>query len=571
VQKLHLVGFTTDQDGLILSARRGARSGGYTLVLDDALATAVEELRGRQDEVDEQGPRGRDRAESRLPVSEIQARLRRGRSLKDVAKDAGMDLEWVERFAAPVFSEQAQVISRVRNTPLRRPRLGPSGLRIGDAVRRNLVERGVVMSPDEFNAAWTTHQRADGRWIVRFSFHYRGGNKTLRFDVVEPNGEPVAADALTNQLAYVTPPPKRPTPRPKPVKSDADGEPPTAKRAVVSVGFRPDPPAKAVSRPAKERERAAKEMNRAAARRAVEGERAAARKARERSRLLAQREREAHAEEQRRQREQAARVREAAVAARIAAVEQAERDAAAADAAAARQAEREAARRAAREKAKARGPAGSSKRSSGAARSSAGSAKSSAARKAAPAKAAAAQKPPAHKAPPVRTPPTRTSAAKTPPAKAAEAAKERRPSAPPRPDARVHAAPPPSATRRRDEPTARVTRVEPRSQERRAPEARAPEAPEPRRTRRDVEAGARAGPGLSGAAVDVYGPEATRALFRAGLVEQARAGSAGGGSTRAGASRPEPKAKDEPTDNGSVAAPRKRPPGARRTRPLRAN
>jgi hypothetical protein len=49
VQKLHLVGFTTDQTGLILSARRGARSGGYTLALDDALAQAVEELRGRRE------------------------------------------------------------------------------------------------------------------------------------------------------------------------------------------------------------------------------------------------------------------------------------------------------------------------------------------------------------------------------------------------------------------------------------------------------------------------------------------------------------------------------------------
>jgi hypothetical protein len=585
VQKLHLVGFTTDQDGLILSARRGARSGGYTLVLDDALATAVEELRARQDEADEPGARG-DRAESRLPVSEIQARLRRGRSLKDVAKDAGMELDWVERFAAPVFAEQAQVISRVRNTPLRRPRLGPSGLRIGDAVRRNLVERGVVMSPDEFNAAWTTHQRADGRWIVRFSFHYRGSNKTLRFDVVEPNGEPVAADALTNQLAYVTPPPKRPTPKPKPVKGDAEGEPPTAKRAVVSVGFRPDPPAKAVSRPAKERERAAKEMNKAAARRAIEGERAAAKKARERSRLLAQREREARVEEQRRQREQAARVREAAVAARIAAVEQAERDAAAAKAAAARQAERqaerEAARRAARLKVKARGTASPSKSST--AKSSAGSSKSTSARKTAPAKAATTQKASAQKAAaqraaarttPARTTPARTNPAvgtsptRAPVAKAGEPVKAARSSAPPRPDARVHAAPPPSATRRRDEPTAPVPRVEARDAERRAPAARAPEPQPQRRTRRDVEADARAEPrpGLSGAAVDVYGPEATRALFRAGLVEQARAGSTSGGSSRAVPKAAEP----DSTENGSVAAPRKRPPGARRTRPLRAN
>ena len=48
VQKLHLVGFTTDHEGLILSTRRGARSGSYRVVVDEELATAVEEARARQ-------------------------------------------------------------------------------------------------------------------------------------------------------------------------------------------------------------------------------------------------------------------------------------------------------------------------------------------------------------------------------------------------------------------------------------------------------------------------------------------------------------------------------------------
>ena len=65
--------------------------------------------------------RGADRVESRLPIGEIQTRLRRGRSLKDVAKDAGVEQEWVERFAAPVFAEQAEVISRVQGTFYKRP------------------------------------------------------------------------------------------------------------------------------------------------------------------------------------------------------------------------------------------------------------------------------------------------------------------------------------------------------------------------------------------------------------------------------------------------------------------
>ncbi|MDP1819333.1 MAG: septation protein SepH [Acidimicrobiales bacterium] len=588
MQKLHLVGFTTDQDGLILSARRGARSGGYTLVLDDALAEAVDALRARQEDTDVAGPRsGRaDRVESRLPVSEIQVRLRRGRSLKDVAKDAGVEPEWVERFAAPVFAEQAQVIARVRSTFLRRPRLGPSGMRIGDAVRRNLVERGVIMSPAEFDAAWTTQQRADGRWVVRFSFHYRGSNRTLRFDVAEPNGEPVAADSLTGQLAYVTPPPKRPTPRPKAVKPEDDGEAPTAKRAVVSVGFRAEAPPKAVSRPAKERERAAKQMTKAAARRAIEGERGAARKARERSRMLAQREREARADEQRRQREQAARVREAAIAARIAAAEQAEREKAEARAVAARQAERDAARRIARSKAKSAPPktGGSSK---GPARK-ASAARSAPAGKATPARPSARPRPervdPQRASAPSRPRTVATSSGPAPrPSAPASSSAPPRPSGPPRPDARVDAVPPP-ATRRAERRASEVPAAAPRPEARPPHAAREPEPPAPRRRRveppvepRHAEGAAapQERSGLSGAAVDVYGPEATRALFRAGLVEQAGDGGDGSGGSRKRAAegpitQPVPAVRAERAAGENGSGPRQRPPGARRTRPLRA-
>ncbi|MEQ1787105.1 MAG: septation protein SepH, partial [Acidimicrobiales bacterium] len=167
MQKLHLVGFTTDQQGLILSARRGARSGSFHLPLDEALAEAVEELRARQAEEAEAAEEHEPdppRVESRLPVREIQARLRQGRTVADVAKAAGVDVAWVERFATPVFAEQAQVIQKVQRMPLRRARLGPSSHGIGDAVRRNLADRGVALSPEEFADGWTTRQLAHGRW-----------------------------------------------------------------------------------------------------------------------------------------------------------------------------------------------------------------------------------------------------------------------------------------------------------------------------------------------------------------------------------------------------------------------
>jgi chemotaxis protein histidine kinase CheA len=320
VQKLHLVGVTTDRQGLILSARRGSRSGGYSLVVDDALADLVDDLRSEsadEDDGDVAVPLA-DRVESRLPVREVQARLRRGRSIDEVAKQAGVDPSWVERFAAPVYAERAQVVSRVRSTPLRRPRLGTSGLGIGAAVSSNLVDRGLALTPGEIDAAWSAHQVGEGRWAVRFGFRYRGRDQVLRFDLDEESGEVVAADRMSAQFGFVEPDARARAAEaklPKPAARPPEPRP-TAKRATVATGFRADSAKKAVSRPAKERERAASAMSKAAARGAVEAERAARRKAKEKRELAARLERARQAEERTAAAEARRRAREAAATAK---------------------------------------------------------------------------------------------------------------------------------------------------------------------------------------------------------------------------------------------------------------
>jgi hypothetical protein len=316
VQKLHLVGFTTDHEGLILSARRGTRSGGYLLAIDAALEEAVDDLRARRAE--ERGDEdaaatvpSTPRVESLLSVKEIQARLRQGRTVAEVARAAGVDAEWVERFAPPVFAERAQVIGKVRAGSLRRARLGPSALAIGDAVRHHLADRGVAQTADEFADAWTARQIAEGRWAVRFTFRYRGKDQVLRFDLDESDGSIRSVDRISGELGYVHPTtgPAPASERPRRERPTPDPEPrPIAKRAVVSTGFRAQPAgAKATSRSAKEREKAAASMRKAAARRAVEAERAAARKAKERRDEAARQARAAKAAEQQQAREERAR------------------------------------------------------------------------------------------------------------------------------------------------------------------------------------------------------------------------------------------------------------------------
>ena len=130
MRKLHLVGLTTDRDGLIFTARKGSKSGGFIVPLDDKVLAAIAEAReaangapGEAQGVVAEVPK-RLRSQSALTPREMQARLRAGRSIEEVAAEAGVDTEWVARFAVPILAEQAQVVELARSLVYAKPRLG---------------------------------------------------------------------------------------------------------------------------------------------------------------------------------------------------------------------------------------------------------------------------------------------------------------------------------------------------------------------------------------------------------------------------------------------------------------
>ena len=49
MQQLHYVGVTPDLKGLVLSARKGAKSGAYTVAVDDVLLAQVEQVMQQND------------------------------------------------------------------------------------------------------------------------------------------------------------------------------------------------------------------------------------------------------------------------------------------------------------------------------------------------------------------------------------------------------------------------------------------------------------------------------------------------------------------------------------------
>lgn len=225
MQQLHLVGFTTDLDGLIFSARRGSKSGSFVIDLDEELLERVEEaLRLRADsdgeggydesDEDEDGddPRhpsagsSRRRAakpRSHLSPREIQARLRAGRTIAEVAKEASVDEEWVTRFADPILAEQAQVVGRAREMVSSKQRLGESAQNLLTSVLWNLADKGMSLTEAEFESGWSAYHSRESTWVVRFVYISRRRQQVAEWEVDLGEEELHPRNRLASDLGYV--------------------------------------------------------------------------------------------------------------------------------------------------------------------------------------------------------------------------------------------------------------------------------------------------------------------------------------------------------------------------------
>ncbi|PLS76369.1 MAG: hypothetical protein CYG61_02240, partial [Actinobacteria bacterium] len=226
MQQLHLVGLTTDHTGLILSARRGARTGKYTVTADDKLLAALREAQrlrdGGDEAADEGAGAGHDaeasstpavplpppppaKAVSSLSPREIQARLRAGGTVSEIAAAAGVDEAWILRFADPIRAEQARVVERAQALTFNKPRLGLSAEPLETSVLLNLAERGVRLPADVFANAWTAFNLHGTKWVVSFSYTSRRRRQSAQWEVDLRSGELTARNRLASDLAYLEP------------------------------------------------------------------------------------------------------------------------------------------------------------------------------------------------------------------------------------------------------------------------------------------------------------------------------------------------------------------------------
>jgi hypothetical protein len=160
-----------------------------------------------------------------LRPKEIQAKIRAGASVEQVASAAGVDIERVQRFAHPVLLERSRAAELATAA---HPVLadGPSVLTLLETVTSALVARGL----DPEGANWDAWRNEDGRWTVQLSWkaglsdnvaHFRytpgahGGTVTAFDDsageLIDPDfARPLRPLAPVPQLEFEDPEPELP-------------------------------------------------------------------------------------------------------------------------------------------------------------------------------------------------------------------------------------------------------------------------------------------------------------------------------------------------------------------------
>lgn len=173
--------------------------------------------------------------ESQMRPREIQARIRAGESVEQVAAASGLPADKVDRFAYPVLLERSRTADLAQRAhPVRED--GPDVQTLGEVVAHSFGLRGQEYT----EASWDSWKGEDGKWVVQlrwtaghsdnhahWSFHpgAHGGTVTPlddhAHDLLDPNPNrslrtvrPVTE--LARQALAVEAPPRQPQPQAQP-------------------------------------------------------------------------------------------------------------------------------------------------------------------------------------------------------------------------------------------------------------------------------------------------------------------------------------------------------------------
>ena len=168
MRALRVVGITEGGGELSVVLEDSARQERFTVPADEQLRAAARGDLTRLGQIAIE-------LESQLRPREIQARIRAGASVDQVAAAAGVPSQKIERFAYPVLLERsrtAEVAQRAH--PMRAD--GPDTRMLADVVAHTFGLRG----QEYVSAEWDSWKGDDGRWVVALSWRAgRSDNRAL--------------------------------------------------------------------------------------------------------------------------------------------------------------------------------------------------------------------------------------------------------------------------------------------------------------------------------------------------------------------------------------------------------
>ncbi len=161
MQELRFVAVSEDGSYAVLAIP--GRSGRFMLPIDDRLRAVARGQFSRlaQYEIEVENP---------LRPKEIQARIRAGETVEEIADAAGIPVERVRWFEGPVLAERGYVAAQARSASVRRQGDSTPGPRLGEVVAERLTGLGA----DPEDAQWDSRKLGDGSWQVQLAFRAGG-------------------------------------------------------------------------------------------------------------------------------------------------------------------------------------------------------------------------------------------------------------------------------------------------------------------------------------------------------------------------------------------------------------
>ncbi|WP_156690190.1 septation protein SepH [Mycobacterium sp. Marseille-P9652] len=158
MRELRVVGLGVDGKHVICQGDDPAEQ--FKLAVDDQLRAAA-----RGDRIPPEQPQLDIEVTNMLSPKEIQAKIRAGASVEQVAAASGSEISRIRRFAHPVLLERARAAELATAA---HPVLadGPAVLTLLETVSSALVTRG--LEPDKLS--WDAWRNEDSRWTVQLAW-----------------------------------------------------------------------------------------------------------------------------------------------------------------------------------------------------------------------------------------------------------------------------------------------------------------------------------------------------------------------------------------------------------------